>query len=66
MQANMTNLEDQILRVIAARAAKNVVTLVGQYCKAEAEEKEAILAGIEFERWLAETCGECLAGSEDR
>ena len=56
----MTKLKDQMLRLIKHDSARKVAALANQFVRAEAEEKEAIQAGIEFERWLAETCHECL------
>lgn len=56
----MGELKDRIIRLIEQNAAKKVSDLSGEYVRAESEEKEAIQAGIEIERWLAESCRECL------
>ena len=56
----MTELKDQMLRLIQHDAARKASEFAGQFVRAAPEEKEAILAGIDFERWLAETCEECL------
>ena len=50
----------QILRLIQARAEAEAADLAAEFVRATGEEREAILAGLEFERWLAETCRECL------
>jgi len=56
----MGELKDRIIRLIEQNAAKKVSDLSGEYVRAKSEEKEAIQAGIEIERWVAESCRECL------
>ena len=56
----MGELKDRIIRLIEQNAAKKVSDLSGEYVPANPEEKEAIQAGIEIERWVAESCQECL------
>lgn len=56
----MTGLKDQMLRVVAHNANQKAAELAGKFVHVPSEEKEAIAAGIDFERWLAETCQECL------
>ena len=56
----MSKLKDQILRLIENNAAEKVATLAGQYVRAKPQEREAIQAGIEIERWLSETARQCL------
>ena len=56
----MATIKDQILRVIQNNAAQKVAALAGQYVRSKPQEKEAILAGLDFERWLKECCRECL------
>jgi hypothetical protein len=55
----MNLLKDQIVQTIGNNAAQRVSILAGQFTRSVPEEKEAILAGLEFERWLAESCEEC-------
>jgi hypothetical protein len=50
------DLKDQILGVIEARARDRLAELAGEMVSAKSEDKEDILAGIEFERWLADSC----------
>ena len=57
----MNTLKDQLLMVIEARARRRLADLSREFARAPSEEKEAILAGIEFEKWFAEACGSCLA-----
>ena len=56
----MGELKDRIIRLIEQNAAKKVSDLSGEYVRAKSEEKEAIQAGIEIERWVSESCRECL------
>jgi hypothetical protein len=56
----MGELKDRIIRLIEQNAAKKVSELSGEYVQPESGEKEALAAGIEFERWLAESCQESL------
>jgi len=61
----MNNLKDQILQLIQKNSMKKVAALAKEYCRAKPEEREEIQAGIRFERWLAESCRECLEGHEE-
>ena len=56
----MSKLKNQILQLIQQKARGKVAALAGEYVRAKPEEREEIHAGIEIERWLAETCDECL------
>jgi hypothetical protein len=56
----MLKLKDQMVQIIGQNAVDKTTELAGRFVHAPAKEKEAILAGIDFERWLAETCQECL------
>jgi len=56
----MTELKEQMLRVIVHNSANKVAELSDEFVHASPQEKEAILAGIDFERWLAEVCQESL------
>jgi hypothetical protein len=56
----MNQLKRQILRIIAQKAAARAAALSREYIKANPEDREAIVAGIDFERWLSETCEFCL------
>ena len=50
------NVKDLILERIRARALEEAEQLAGEFARAASEEREAIHAGFEFERWLAEAC----------
>ena len=56
----MGELKEQIIRLIEQNAAKQVAELAHDFVRAKSGQKEAIVAGIEFERWLSESCRECL------
>ena len=56
----MTELKDQMVRSIRADSAKNAAYFAGQLVHAKPVEKEQLLAGLDFEKWLAEVCRECL------
>lgn len=56
----MSRLKEQIVRLIEQNAWARVASLANRYPHARPEEREEIMAGIEIERWLAETCRECL------
>lgn len=56
----MPNRKDQILELIRQQARKKLAFLANRYPQALPEEREAILAAIEFERWTAEASLECL------
>lgn len=59
----MANWKDEIIRRIGENAWRTAGRLSRQYVNAPSQDREAIMAGIEFEKWLAESCAECLEGS---
>jgi len=56
----MGELRDRIIHLIEQNAARKVSDLSGEYVQAEPDEKEALATGIDLERWLSESCQECL------
>ena len=56
----MNTLKTQIIQAIDHNSTAKVSELAGEFVHAAPQEKEAILAGIDFEKWLAETSQECL------
>jgi len=54
------NVKDLALRRIRERALEEARFLAGDFARAASEEKEAILASLEFEQWLAEACDDAL------
>lgn len=56
----MNTLKTQIIQAIDHNSTAKVSELAGEFVHAASQEKEAILAGIDFERWLGETSRQCL------
>ncbi len=52
----MNAYEERLLATIEAWARHEAELLASQFARSAAEEREAILAGLEFERWLADSC----------
>ena len=48
--------KNALLQAIEAWAARRLGRLAGELVRAESEDKEPILADLEFQRWLAESC----------
>ena len=59
------NVKDLILRKMRERALEEAEFLAGEFARAASEEKEAIMAGLEFEKWLAEACLDALPESAE-
>ena len=58
----MRSIKEQLLRGIEAKAARRTGRLASELVRARSRDKELILAELEFQRWLADTCGDCLNG----
>jgi len=56
----MKTWKEQMLRRIEARAQREAEYLAGQFARAAAEDREELLAALEGERWLAESCADAL------
>ena len=56
----MGELKDRIIHLIEQNAAKKLAELSGEYVRAKSGQKEALAAGIDIEREVAESCQECL------
>ena len=54
------DLKDRMLMLIEAQARRRLGELAGELARSASGEREDILAGIEFERWLADSCREAL------
>ena len=52
----MQTEKEQILREVEARALREAEYLAGEFARAASEEREAILAALEFEQWLVSSC----------
>ena len=56
----MGALRDEIVRLIGERAEKETAYLAGEFARAASKDREDLLAALEYEKWLAETCWLCL------
>jgi hypothetical protein len=56
----MDKFKKDILRLIRQNSITRADRLSREYLRAKPEEKEAIVAGIQFEKWMAEVCDLCL------
>ena len=56
----MDAIRDLVIRNIEARSRKELGELSREFARAPSEEREGILAEMEFERFMAETCRICL------
>jgi hypothetical protein len=55
-----SKLKDQMIRLIEADSREKAAAFSIAFARAPSEEKETFLAAMEFERWVADTCRECL------
>ena len=56
----MRKLKERILRILQQNSNERAARLTKEYIRAAPEEKEAIMAGIDFEKWLSQICEDCL------
>lgn len=56
----MEENKDLLIRHIEQKSSKKAVELFKKFVSEESEDKDEILAGIEFENWLADSCHDCL------
>ena len=56
----MQDPKELVLQVIEAQARHRVGRLAYRLIRAPSEQREVVLAEMEFDRWLAETCAICL------
>ena len=60
------NIKDLAIEQIRKRSLQEAEFLAGEFARAASEEKEEILAALEFEKWLAEACLDAMPDSADR
>ena len=58
----MNKTSDIMLEVIRRRAEQEAAILAGEFARAANGEREAILASMQYERWLAECCTDAQTG----
>lgn len=56
----MRRIKDRLAEIIGQEACRRTGELAGELVRAESDDKEAILAEMELQRWLAETAEESL------
>ncbi len=57
--------KDVLLEAIQRKSEREAGRLANEFSRAASEDKEAILAELEIEQWLAESCEFCLDGSSE-
>ena len=57
----MTPIDEILIRTIQNISENRAARFARQFVRASPDEKEALLAALDFENWLAETCGVSLA-----
>ena len=58
----MPNTKGQQLRRVEAEATCRTGRLAAELVQAQSKDRELILAEMEYQRWLAGTCSDCLDG----
>lgn len=56
----MTSFKQAALEEILRRSEAEAAKLATEFVRAAEQEREAILAELEFEQWLGQSCRECL------
>jgi hypothetical protein len=56
----MSKLKDQMLALVRANARTRLADMSNRYVHARPSEREMIQAAIEIERWLVQSCDDCL------
>ena len=57
----MSWMKDIMLEAVRRRSEQEAARLAGEFERAAAEDREAVLAALEFEEWLAQACRDCQA-----
>ena len=58
----MEKTTDIMIEVIRKRAEQEAAILAGEFARAANRDREAILAAMQYERWLAECCADAQTG----
>ena len=56
----MRSRKDILVEIIRRKSQREAARLAGEFVRAASEEREAIHAALEIEKWLAQSCEECL------
>ena len=55
----MTTMREILLEEIEAQARRETARMAGELARAPEGKREEILAALDVERWIAESCGVC-------
>jgi len=61
----MSWMKDVMLEAARRRSEREAARLAGEFARAASEEREAILASLEFEKWMAQACLDCQNGTPE-
>jgi hypothetical protein len=56
----MRKFKERLLRIMQQRSDDRAARLSKEYLRARPQDREAIMAGIEIEKWFSEICEICL------
>ena len=56
----MVQIKQAILEEILRRSEAEAAVLASEFVRGAEQDREATLAALEFEQWMAESCRECL------
>lgn len=56
----MKTVKNQMLAAVQAHAEREARLLAEEFVRAASEDRDAILAALEFEMWLAASCAEVM------
>jgi hypothetical protein len=62
----MSEIKDRLLEAVLRHSEREAARLAGQFARAASEDKEAILAALEFEQWFSQSCRFCQNGTKVR
>jgi hypothetical protein len=58
-------MKDIMLEAARRRSEREAARLAGEFARAASEEREEILAALQFEQWMAEACLDCQNGTSE-
>ena len=56
----MKGIKESLLEAICQRSEQEAACLASEFARAASQDKEAILAALELEQWVAASCEICL------
>ena len=56
----MKGIKESLIEAIRQRSQQEAACLAGEFARAASQDKEAILAALELEQWVAGSCEICL------